>query len=315
MKRRTGFTLIELLVVVAIIALLIGILLPSLGRARELANRSVSGTRLNGLYKSLNTYSVGANEQFPLYGASMTGDLEGFSDADNARAANSTTFDTTMATQLVGSITAPLWGVVRDGSVSPKNFINPSDKDAAEDPIGDYASPGGTVTAVDLNKTWDFTLAPATPGQTIRRATLSYSIMDMYDPIVGNNWGPNTNADWVFMATDNNNTGATGNAANLHTHEKSENAAATIVNAEENSRDHKYEGQSVMYGDGHVGFENTPFIGPSGNNIFAVDTATGTAVEAAGDPEVTSNSRNLSDVILFPITLGEMNDNLAATAP
>ncbi|GMV96524.1 MAG: prepilin-type N-terminal cleavage/methylation domain-containing protein [Phycisphaerae bacterium] len=55
--RRRGFTLIELLVVVAIIALLIAILLPSLARAREMAKRTACAANMNALGKSCLTYA------------------------------------------------------------------------------------------------------------------------------------------------------------------------------------------------------------------------------------------------------------------
>ena len=47
--RRTAFTIIELLVVVAIIALLVGILLPAISTAREEAKRMRSVTNLRNL--------------------------------------------------------------------------------------------------------------------------------------------------------------------------------------------------------------------------------------------------------------------------
>jgi len=51
-----AFTLIELLVVVAIIALLLTILLPSLMRAKELARRSACGTNLHHVYSGMQMY-------------------------------------------------------------------------------------------------------------------------------------------------------------------------------------------------------------------------------------------------------------------
>jgi len=50
---------------VASTAVGLGIMLPALGRAREIANRSVSGANLNGLYKAMYTWSVTNNDQFP----------------------------------------------------------------------------------------------------------------------------------------------------------------------------------------------------------------------------------------------------------
>jgi len=57
MRKRCGFTLIELLVVVAIIALLIGILVPAIGRARELAKGTRCLANLSGIGKGLLMYS------------------------------------------------------------------------------------------------------------------------------------------------------------------------------------------------------------------------------------------------------------------
>ena len=56
--RRTGFTLVELLLIIAIIALLISILLPALGKARKSARLAVCESNMRQSATALSTYSA-----------------------------------------------------------------------------------------------------------------------------------------------------------------------------------------------------------------------------------------------------------------
>jgi prepilin-type N-terminal cleavage/methylation domain-containing protein len=64
--KRKAFTLIELLVVISIIALLMAILLPALGKAREIARRTICSTNLKNVWTATNMYAADWNDRVSL---------------------------------------------------------------------------------------------------------------------------------------------------------------------------------------------------------------------------------------------------------
>jgi len=181
MKRR-GFTLIELLVVVAIIALLIAILLPSLGKARELSNRSVCAANLRGIAQSLVVYSEGNDQYFPVLSTNGSSTV--------AAGGNNSSINGMF---LLVKSDAP-----GSGQVAPKSFICKSD------PAN--VSPAQTTSTGNPTVVW-----PTNPGATSPDFDYSYSFAYPWSGgAVGGYWRNTTDAALPISA-DMNPGSSTGN--------------------------------------------------------------------------------------------------------
>lgn len=120
MKKRIGFTLVELLVVIAIIALLLAVLVPVLGKAKEQAKNVVCRSNLKQWVVMFNMYTINNNGRF-MEGFSATKGMwmvrmRSYYQDDKIRLCPKTTRFTST---IPGAVTNPFtaWGINGEGSL------------------------------------------------------------------------------------------------------------------------------------------------------------------------------------------------------
>jgi len=265
--RRKGFTLVELLVVIGIIALLISILLPSLNRARETANRVKCGSNMRQIGQAILLY---ANENKGNYPRTRY---------NSAVSTANGTWDTTNSNTPVDPITSAGSGGLKDNDVNraifllirtqditPEVFICPSSNDEKDV----YGAAAGISAQCKVSFT--------------KKECLSYSMANPYPDTtaVNNSYKLNvtTGAEFAIFA-DKNPAGASG----YDLSQANETSSSQFMQ-KANSPNHQGQGENVLYGDGHAEFQQNPFCGSKRDCIYTVSGSTN------GTGDITTNKAN-----------------------
>jgi prepilin-type N-terminal cleavage/methylation domain-containing protein len=289
-----GFTLVELLVVIGIIALLISILLPSLSRARETANRVKCGSNLRQIGQAMMLY---ANENQGAYPRTYykSGGVAPALIMDTTGAKNVTNpFAPPGTKSPVGdnNLPASIYLLLRTQDITSAVMTCPSSN---SEPDGYTA---GTVKG-NVQQQSNFT------GTQAQKVTdnLSYSFQVMFpgDTAIddGFKWTNTLKADYAI--------GADMNPGILASTSSDPTKVTTTSSGKEaqwgNSPNHQKQGQNILFGDLHVEFLQTCMSGVSQDNIYC----SGTARKADGtiDPkgvkdDNTAGPLSRDDSVLYP---------------
>ncbi len=232
-----AFTLIEMLVVVAIIALLVAILLPSLSHARVLANRTKCAVNLRGIGQAMANYaSEDAGRSFPRAPYRVDQNLQ----LDNAGYLVPDTFG---HSGYVGdnNVPASLFFLMKNQHLSPRLFLCP-------------AADQGTPYTEDVQESSNWQRIPE---------QMNYSMAAPFPAAAGINnrflWTDDISPRFALVSDINPGTRGGGTPPNnvvgpRHTDTTSKLAAG-------NSNNHQNKGQNVVFGDMHVEFATTPYCG------------------------------------------------------
>ena len=246
-KRLTAFTLIELLVVIGIIAVLIAILIPALSAIKERANRLKCATNLRAIGQAMKIYARDNKDQYPrtrYVDGSSTYFFLDESRPDPFRGPNMHDND----------VTSGMFLLVRYRMLKVEQFLCPSSNQELDRLL--------TVTGDEIPVTQRSNFRQTHPGS----GTVSYAFANQYPPtyfyrgsVRDFKHSPSAPAENA-IAADRNDGIDRFRATNPDAPREDMKAI--------NSRNHKSEGQNVLYNDGSVQWCKTAFVGYARDNIY-----------------------------------------------
>ena len=268
--KRKGFTLVELLVVITIIGMLVGILLPAVYQALELANRASCSSNLRSIGQAASAWATSHRQRWPdvFRTESQNWDEVGNTRTDHfewdAEATEGQEADDNAGTP-VESNTANLWRLISSQGLSVDVFLCPSAGHLRDN------------TVVRFNDVRDFR----------NDLYVSYSYQNVLGAYTLTSTGAVQATEFAVAADlnpqrrDCNSEDSGVTKKRLAEKQKFEESEDTEPWNEElsdgisesnawqmNSPNHKFKGQNVLYLDGHVAWRDHPYCGFRWDNIW-----------------------------------------------
>lgn len=272
-QRCAAFTRSELLIVAVLIVVIVLLFFSSInvniGNNRELANRAVCAENVRSLVQSMIIYAQDNHNEFPAALGPTGGtyankpDITSLDTAATPKAAAAMAFGTGMMAE---SPLASMWLLALNGQMAVKSFICPSDP---------YATQPSDLYSTSNRYFDNFGVVNGATSSTGIGESYSIDFPWRYRTGTIGGWWLNKGIANLPLAAD------MAPAYDLKGGEVARNPLLPLKNTYGtyifNSGNHAGDGQNVGFGDGHVVWENNPYVGENSDSMYSYGNSSSTS--------------------------------------